>query len=262
MRCCGSSSRSVTILDIDLDFFVTPTVLGGPLPSRRPPVDRYRPWPVDDVRRFVEERLCIPRSRSVKGRFFEEHSKVYDYLVGRGMSDIKLVHCDAHADLGSGDSSFRYILEDLLALPVEARIAPRCGGGDRPSSGNWITFLIAARRVASVLFVTPPQWDKPRVQDDLPKIYFKDQDPQSGIIALPHLRKNGWENWVMDPMHRRFLQNVISFEPEVPFTRIPHSDYHGGSCPDLVLVTHSPLYVPETADCLLEVLCGYLDQSD
>ena len=62
-------------------------------------------------------------------------------------------------------------------------------------------------------------------------------------------------------MYRR-LQNVISFEPEIPFTRIPQSNYQGGSCPDLVLVTHSPLYVPEPADWLLEVLSDYLDQSD
>ena len=62
-------------------------------------------------------------------------------------------------------------------------------------------------------------------------------------------------------MSRR-LQNVISFEPEIPFTRVPHSDYHGCSCPDLLLVTHSPLYVPEPADRLLEVLSDYLDQSD
>ena len=215
-------------------------------------------WPVVDVRRFVEDQLRIQPGRSVKGRFFNEHSEVYDYLVGRGIGDIQLVHCDAHADLGFGGFSMRYILEDLLALPPEARNTPRRGGDDGLSSSNWLSFLLAARRVGSVVFVTPPQWDGPQAQDDLPREYFKDQDPKTGIIALPRLPKNGWGKWVT----QRCLQEVISLEPEVPFARVRNVDFVRDSPPDLMLVTHSPLYVPDTADHLLDVLSDYVETSD
>lgn len=139
------------VLDIDLDFFVSDIAHFVSDNGKRLNDDYYKIWDEKSVRKFLEKKCGLSRSKPVKGRLIRHHDEAYYYFWRELISNNKLkvpfdiVHVDAHADLGLGDASWVYILSDLLRLPPEERINPKTTGLDGLSYGNYLAFAIANR---------------------------------------------------------------------------------------------------------------------
>jgi hypothetical protein len=87
---------------------------------------------------------------------------------------------------------------------------------------------------------------------DVMAMYFRDQDPSSRVIELPHFTQQQKEQifWSSDlhPVHR---------EPPVPFECTPGDTYSDSGFTHIV-IAQSPVYLPESADKLMAVCREYM----
>jgi hypothetical protein len=248
------------ILDLDLDFFVSPTRTssigenGG-----RPDPSYYKPWPVNAVRNFLEKHLNLSTHRRTPGMVFETHDQIFGFFTSSkcllNNRRTNLVHVDAHADLGMGSCCYTYIFEELLHLPVLERRKPRRGGWDGLSEGTILPFLIANQWINSIEFVSPPQWDEPPHQDDIPHYWFRNGDITSGVIELRAVPPGS----CVRNLHK--IENIpaLHYEPPVAFRRTPSPEYHADQQFDMVFLIRSPSYAPKTADPLIPIIQEYLE---
>lgn len=95
----------------------------------------------------------------------------------------------------------------------------------------------------------------PRGGNDLPIIYFRNNDPRSGFLELKRFEKP------IDWMKYDSLTaaNAISIEPEIPFEILPIEDFAAKRQFDLAFVCQSPGFTPKQSDQLLLVLQEYLE---
>jgi hypothetical protein len=115
------------VLDLDLDFFVWPTVR-GPVEGR-PPDEEHTCATPDQVRSFLEDQCNLSRDRRVPGCFYRKHDEAFDVWKRWGAEKtlelpFEVAHVDAHSDLSFGDASWSYVLETVLSLPPGERSNP------------------------------------------------------------------------------------------------------------------------------------------
>ena len=144
------------ILDMDLDFFFS--AISKSFDEGRRPDKYYTPWSNAEVRQFLENNCGLNKNNPIPGKIVETHDECFwiwkEMIASRTLiPPVDVVHIDAHADLGSGDSSYIYIFTDILNKPIEERHNPESryyiNTNDREyagiSEGNYLSFAIACR---------------------------------------------------------------------------------------------------------------------
>jgi len=240
------------ILDIDLDFFVTPILQSWSIPTDRADPEQYRPLAWDSIQSFVETNLRLNRKTPIPGAVFENHVEAFDFLVARKETQLHLIHLDAHSDLGMGGTSFKYICEDLLHRPPDRRMPERRDGQGGLCSANWLAFLLAQQNVAKLDLVFPNCWAPHNM--DIPGMYWRSSIAEDGPMEFPILAEGGWEKWVTRRKHDR----AVAFDPPIQYSRCDAARYRIPATPDIVLLTRSPNYTPTSADGAFEKLQQYI----
>ena len=258
------------VLDLDLDYFVWPRVQNPPDEQRRmdeASVEHLAS--VEDVRRFLTHQ-CRLGERPILSREVETHEGAFlvwrDWIRGGHLSvPFRVVHVDAHADLGSGATGNDYLATELLAQPVDQRSEPRTGD-EGMNEANYLLFALANRWIADLTFVynvepraVTEAWAQrvrlPRKEaieayrrrnepSDLSNLWFSDWDPSSGLLELKHYRT------IRDLRERR---EPARREPTCRFAVIPGTKFSFEGFTHTTLA-RSPRYTPPSADALLPVI--------
>ena len=157
------------VLDLDLDFFLCGTAHYVDSADQPPDADENPPWLFDIAITFLAERCLLKRRRP--GFVVEHHNELFyrwgeAFEAGQMSKPLEVVHVDAHADLGLGDSSYIYLMRELAFEPIETRY--EILRGRRPDSrsemldlgnyaltdGNWLMFALACGWLSNLTYVT------------------------------------------------------------------------------------------------------------
>lgn len=235
------------ILDIDLDFFVTPVVHWPPNDERRSAED-YSVWPVEEAIEFLRDKCGLTGRRP--GFLTENHSELFPRwreAIKTGLLDppFHVTHLDAHADLGLGDSGYIYLMTSLLFDPPEERRYPKVGPAGL-NDGNYLLFTIACRWIHDLTYIYSGDGE-----DEL-FLAMKDFDPRSDHVQLSTMSREDIDK----VLHRQVDRPSVSHsEPAVPY-RTSHWEHFQADGPyDFVCLTRSPPYTPSTADPLYDAIC-------
>lgn len=112
------------VLDLDLDFFLYGAAHGVDSADSRLDPEEYPPWPLDHAIDFLVEQCLLTERRP--GFVVEHHNEIF-YRWGEALergqmtAPLEVVHVDAHADLGVGDTAYAYVMSELAFEPVEDR---------------------------------------------------------------------------------------------------------------------------------------------
>ena len=243
--------------------------------------------PVGLMCAYLAERCGLSTTRKLPGAAFGEHIDAFwtwDRWIREGKLTVpfEVAHVDAHADLGLRDSSWVYLLTELLGLPPTERNHPRTGS-DALNSGSYLAYALANRWIASAKYVHPtipsslvskddpndmsmeafvrrfsPTLDEEHEDDgcpdDIMTVYFRDEDPKSRVIELRHFSREQRQEMIygsknLRPVHR---------EPPVPFDFVAGDAFSENGFTHIV-VAQSPDFLPESADLLMEICKEYFD---
>jgi hypothetical protein len=245
------------VLNLDMDLFLS-DVAYHRRGQRRLNAKSYKPWTEPEVRHFLESSCLLSTAHPVSGRVVTDHDEAFFFwreLIEAGVLEppFHVVHADAHADLGLGDASYVYIMEELLSKGVEERRSPRVGGSRGINLGNYLAFAIACRWLSSLTYVHHPS-----SRDDLNKMYFQDFRTDSGFIELKYCRPGLVSRLPRASDYDSY--GVISREPPVPFTKLPVDQFSTTSPFDLVVLSRSPGFTPQTSDVLVDVVRRYMNE--
>jgi hypothetical protein len=243
------------VLDLDLDFFVSPTPKGLDTdPAKRLDGSRYSIWTPQEVTHFLEQRLGLSTAARVPGRVATTHDMAFDtwktgLASGQLTAPFEVIHVDNHADLGVGDAGWHYLTTELLHQDSLMWATPRSGA---ITEGNYLAFAVAAGWVRSIIYVAPPcrfREDGEYLGEDRMQCYFLDNTPSSGELTLPVYERGASAMPGMRPLRRLptisfKTQNANDVRIEEPF--------------DFAFVAQSPRYTPVEADELLPIIQRYL----
>jgi hypothetical protein len=247
----------IRFLNIDLDFFldrIAHLPEGGRLSNRA-----YKPWSKAQVREFLEVRCGLSPKSKLPGRFVTNHDAAFDYWEELKRLDptalpMKLVHVDAHADLGLGDASWVHIMTDVLHRPLMDR-AKAERGPHKLSLGSYITYAVACRWIDSIEYVHPPKGG-----NDLTPLHFKDFDIKSGYLQLKCYKPEDVNaGGVIAGIASLKNCHPISLEPPVSFAMIRGDEWTSSAPFNRVLLCQSPDYTPRSSDNLISVFSDYID---
>jgi hypothetical protein len=252
------------ILDIDLDFFLSRKKTEKPMSDlSRLEDDFYLPWDEETTREFLEKQCGLSQKNRVKGAFFVQHDEVFYFL--RTLQErneqaliFEIDHLDAHADLGMGDDSYRYLSELVLWKTLNERPYSNVDGSrQRVTAANYLAFCIACRWVKSVNYVNRSEWS-----NDLPSFLFKHFDV-TGNLMLKKFEKHQMEKIIEfnggDFWETAKKELPVAVEPEVSFKVIDWVHFQAKETYDFILLTQSPGYTPQTSDKLIPVITSYID---
>lgn len=113
----------MNVLDIDLDFFLDHSVSHrGDDINNRPDEYALVPWTTTAVSEFLENTLNVGMDNS--GAVVQSHDEVFHKwktLIERNDLAVpfKVVHVDAHSDLGLGSLSWTYLHSRFLSMNVQ-----------------------------------------------------------------------------------------------------------------------------------------------
>jgi hypothetical protein len=246
--------HSVRVLDIDLDAFLS-DVAHWVRGTRRLNARSYKPWSEDQLRSFLEKNCRLSRTARIPGMYAVHHDKAFDYF--RKIADdtnapLDVVHIDGHADLGMGGSSWVYLTRHVLSLSPERRMNPRRGPKSL-NAGSYLAFALATRRIASLKYVYPKGGG-----NDLPEMYFSENNPSSGKIQLKRFSRQTIAERVPLLLPLREA-DAVAVEPPIPFERVPMTKYESPRKFDYAFLCQSPGYTPRTADALIPIFEDYIE---
>jgi hypothetical protein len=276
------------VLDLDLDFFVTPTAhpIGGP--DRRLDPLEYQSDTPEAIVNFLEQQCGLSAKRPIKGRQVERHDEAFwvwkEWIEGGVLNvPFRVIHVDGHADLGMGSWSWTYLMTEFLTLPLDQRTAPKIGPRGL-NEGSYLLFALGARWIKELEYVFVPEefeafdastcpaiaWKHIRpdgtevVEEfrmssreasetnfpgDLSHYIFKDWDVECGVIQLRAYKQEDFGH----PMNAV----PLSVEPDIPLKITKRRDFKANSAPTHILLAQSPNYTPASADALLPVIRRY-----
>jgi uncharacterized protein UPF0489 len=261
----------VNVLDIDLDFFLDRSVSHrDDDPENRPDDYGAVPWSVEETTRFVEQSLNV-RCDSAGAVVQSHHEVFYEWNRRIEADDLatpfKLVHVDAHSDLGLGTISWPYLHSEFLDLKVDEMPIAR-QGVEGINFASFLAFALGCRWIAEVDFVINHAW-----HDDIPRYLLSNDSnalvEQKGAwgvlpygdysleIELMQMPKWDPRTSTWEPMDVRRSVG----EPVIPFNIITVENLgarYENTKWDYVFVSHSPGYVPSYADHLLHVVGNYI----
>ena len=237
------------VLDIDLDFFLDRILYAKEEPVRRLRADECGVDDSEVALAYLRERCGLSVSHPVPGHVCTRHKDVWFHwrrMLRRGVlkEPFEVVHVDAHADMGLGNNSCLYIVEELLAEPVDRRRPPVKGGEWAVGDCNFIAYALATRWIGKLTYVTHLKWE-----DDVQWLHMKDFSTTSGIVQMKRFEPGFAEQ--LD--HFLDVKNLpFEAEPEIPMTVVPRKEFQIDRQPDFVFISQSPNYTPPTADALFE----------
>ncbi len=259
--------RMHTILDLDLDVFSHPAVRGVQPNGRPSDADHICASPAD-VNYFLETQCGLSKENRIPGKEFRDHEDAFNtwrhWIQEKLLNpQFSVVHVDAHADMGNGDSGYIYLLTELLAVPVEQRRNPRCGL-DALNSANYLMFAVANQWLHQLTYVYPhldpwtANWKsgfsknirehtlRNGLPADLMRMHFLNYNCWTRTLQLKHRSRETF-SWGLP------FDSVISFEPTVPFdfTPLPSFQFDGFTH---MVVAQSPNFAPPSADNLLPII--------
>jgi UPF0489 domain len=243
------------ILDLDLYFFLDEIAHHRSDRGKRLPSWGYKPWKKSEVRSFLEQQCLLSTANPTKGRVVTHHDEVFWLwrdLVEAGQIRVPfaVVHVDAHADLGMGDSAYMYVMTELLHQSLERRKSPISA---QVKPGDFLLFAVACRWVCQITFVLHPRW-----RGDLPQLHFEKFTPTTECLQLKkctgvefqrHSLRGCWDKLP-----------VLEYEPKLPFRRITRSEYQAEEPFSFVFLSCSPGYTPHTADGLISTVKEYISE--
>ena len=238
------------VLDLDLDFFVSP-VLTSQTPGQRPADSECSTWTEKMIRTFLEDRCDLDSDAKTLGAIVETHDQVlqvWETLVADRVmpAPFDVWHIDAHHDLGGtlGDSEGTLeVCNELILLPVDERIAqPRehCG------PGNYLPYAVAYGWIRSLSFVVHPEADF-----DPPWPLFTDKRDGLCLSPMDGPRELGLTRWVV-------LNPQDYVEPVVPVAFVELDDFGDPGTFDFVFASKSPGFVPTKGDWMAGVVGEYI----
>jgi hypothetical protein len=240
------------VLDIDLDFFVTP-VIHSPQHSDRPSADEHAVWPVDEALEFLRGGCGL--TGRLPGFLTETHDELFPMWRDAVQADIlvprfHVTHLDAHADLGRGDAGYVYPMTSLLFSAPHERWYPNPPPGKTGlTEGNFLLFAIACGWINSLEYV----FGEGGGGDELSCV-MKGFDIKAGGVQLAAMTRPNFLNWNFGHHER---QAVIShLEPEVSYESGRWEDFSAEQPYDFVCLTRSPLYTPASADPLYDQIAA------
>ena len=222
------------VLDIDLDFFLSGVCELADL-GERP--TGCAPWPLEDVRAFLETRCGLSRENPLPGAVFETHDGALTFWkarmdAGELTAPFHVTHVDAHSDLGIGRPGPTFVLESVITRPP-ARRAEIDGyyRARKLDEANYLLFALAFRWISSLDNVR-----NPASRPDMPGRFCFD-----GRIRLSSSAGT--------------LIPALDFhEPEVPFWVFDDWREFRAKAPyDFATLAVSPRYSPKEADALIDV---------
>lgn len=247
------------VLDLDLDLFVDGVAHWRNSTDDRLDAEDFPPWSVDEAVAFLTDRCQL---RGPLPGFVVEH---HGDLFGKWRSAIDagllrppfhVTHADAHADLGMGDPAIIYVMSELLYVPPEARRNPN-GGTLGPAyalgNGNYLTFAIACRWVADLVYV----FNSGGGEDVLVHV-MEGFDPSAANVQLAAVpRRLLVENLALiEPLEPDFR------EPPVPFRKMLWSEYRAPAPFDIVCLARSPGFTPAGCDAIFdEIRHRFIDET-
>ena len=267
-RRVGWSDRQVSgmrrVLDIDLDAFVYGSEDGRSRHDARLDEEVHPSWDLPKVLSFLCGNCGL--DGPLPGFAVEHHSEVFFRwrdAIDRGLlaPPLQVTHVDAHADLGTGDIGFDYLLTELLREPPQNRHSPKTGD-DGLGDGNYLAFAIANRWVDEVKYVIGGRhedyMDYPWQPGDLLPPLFEDFDLSTRTIRLPtlelrNLRENLGSTDGLKP---------LALEPPVSFDWSVWHEFEATEPFDLICLARSPSYTPAAADNVYdEIRRRFIDES-
>jgi len=250
------------ILDIDLDFFQFGRMEDVPNDTKgRPGGDRVKPWSVESTIEFLEGRCHLNKKNKINGCIVEQHHEVFHLwkqmiAQNQHIPPFTVYHVDAHADLGMGDSSWCYIVGELLHRPLNQRSNVPISGPEKLNCGNYLAFAIANRWIRKLNFIINPNW-----HDDIPGCYFKREGeiPYGYHNLLIQLKKYSHEQ-INEMAMTRSEPEPLGYEPEVPFEIMPHEEFNATCQFDYVFLSTSPSYTNPATDKLISIILDYIEK--
>ncbi|TAM69149.1 UPF0489 family protein [Mycobacterium sp.] len=238
------------VLDIDLDFFVTPPVY-RPGDTGRPSPTEYSVQTGNAAFDFLRHQCGL--QGPVRGFLTETHDQLF-LMWRKAIADGILVppfhvtHVDAHADLGNGDNGYAYVMTSLLFSTPEERQFPSPAQGEVGlTEVNFLLFAIACRWINSLEYVYGPGGGS----DEIAPV-MRDFDLHANAIRLAAMTKKNLSRAISSGFRHNVA--VEHFEPEIPYEHGPRERFYADSPYDFVCLTRSPLYTPSTADPLYDAI--------
>jgi UPF0489 domain len=239
------------VLDLDLDFFVSPVAQYREGKGRLS--KSYSSASIDGARRFLECCCHLNTSAPIPGRQFACHKdsfKTWRQWICDGIlkPPFGVAHVDAHADLGM--AGWIYLVSDTLARPVRERSNPRFGKACLNSS-NYLLFAVANRWIRQLTYVYPEARGKTSsgMPNDLFDKVFRNEDVTCGEIELKCYSRRAASG--LSPN-----EPEISVEPVVPFSCVQAAEFTTIGFTHMVVAQSRP-YTPKSADQLLPVIREY-----
>lgn len=261
-----TNGATLNILDIDLDFFLNHKYTSNVSPKKRLDGNFYKPWNEKETRDFLELNCGLSTDKRVPGAYCIEHVEVFHYLrkwqEDHDYSLRFLVdHVDAHADLGTGDASYRYISEEVLHMQMKDRAYPKeKGGWNNLSSGNYLAFAIACRWISRLRYINDEE-----EMDDCQWFHLKNFEMDSDNIQLKRYSKEQMDYIISGMgggMHEAACNTTpLELEPEVPFDKIDYRNFSADLPYDFIFLAQSPGYTPASSDALIPVIQSYMEIS-
>jgi hypothetical protein len=251
---------SAAVLDLDLDFFVTPTHHWTDHPGRLPETE-FKCASPSEVEHFLEHQCGLSKSRKIPGRLCVQHDEAFytwrEWIeAGLISAPFDVFHVDAHADMGLGDPSWVYLLSEVLALPVSKRSSPK-RGWEGLNAGSYLPFAIANRWLRTLTYVYPPNTHMHEgYPNDLHTIFFRGEKV-GGPIELPHYSKAQLDRILMAAVD---APEPLLWEPAVPNSYTPANAFAVEGITHVILA-QSPGYTPESADSLIPIISKYFYQA-
>lgn len=237
--------RTMKVLDLDMDFFLTDACPLAPL-GERPSETCAEPYRDEQIIRFLEEQCGLSCERPVPGAIFDTHDKALDFWLARMQkgelnAPFDVVHVDTHSDLAFGPPGTDFVLKAVLTRRPDARAAlDAYRAGRKLDEANYLLFALAFRWVRRLVYVR-----NPKSHQDIPG-QLLDSD---GNI---HLRST--ISALMEAANGR--EPTIPFEVFDDYTQFHETGY------DFVTMAQSPRYAPASADRIMRLLEPYLMRSD
>lgn len=244
------------VLDLDLDFFQEDVAHFVSDYDGRLESDNTKPWNRDKVIQYLENNLGLNKNNKIKGRIVEHHDEAFYFwrdliLEYKLKVPFEVVHIDAHADLGFGDLSWRFIMTEYLYLEDGEKLYPErldISSFEKISYGNYLAYAIACKWINKLTYVIHPRWGQ-----DLPSILFKNRDVNSGTIQLKKFKRG-------EKIDICFLDRYIpiSYENEVEFIGKLRDDYKNEQVFDFLVLSISPGYTVKEADYIIDIIREYV----
>ncbi|MBU3191895.1 UPF0489 family protein [Clostridium bowmanii] len=253
------------ILDLDLDFFQMDVSNWGNDYGKRLNSEYTQPWNKEKLVSYLETNLGLRKNKKIDGRIYTHHDEAFYFwreliLKGNLCIPFDLVHVDAHADLGFGDSSFQYITNEYLYLDYELKMYPEnltCKKNSIKhfSYANYLIFAVACNWINTLDYVLHLNNYK---GCDFSKIHFKNYDIETNIMQIKKYKQ--YED--LGVAYGKKIEDIeiIEFEKEVPFRCINQEDvlYDGNF--NFIGLSISPGYTVKESDELIEVIKEYINE--